>query len=191
MEIGNRILELRKEKNLSQEQLAEQMGVARQTISKWELGETSPDLSQGRRLSQIFNVSLDELANNDIKDILITKVSNTERLAGLIIKIIKGIGIVLLVSLVGVIFVIACRKYFEATPNYMVADSYGVYCNIDGEKEYFEATTTREEPNRIDLHSTNEDILNAMQIDVTKYKSLKALIMDVKKYIKAHGGTCN
>ena len=79
MEIGNKILELRKEKNISQEQLAEKMCVARQTISKWELGETSPDLNQSRKLSQIFNVSLDDLTNNDIKNILVEKVSNTEK----------------------------------------------------------------------------------------------------------------
>lgn len=73
MEIGNKILELRKKNTFSQEQLAEKMGVARQTISKWELGETSPDLNQAKELSKIFNISLDELTNNDIKDILITK----------------------------------------------------------------------------------------------------------------------
>ena len=60
---------LRKKKGLSQEELAEKVGVARQTISKWELGETSPDLKQAKELSKIFNVSLDELTNNDIKDI--------------------------------------------------------------------------------------------------------------------------
>ena len=89
MEIGNRILELRKQKNLSQEQLAEKMGVARQTISKWELGETSPDLEQSKRLSQIFNVSLDDITNNDINNVLITKVSNTEKLGKTIINILK------------------------------------------------------------------------------------------------------
>ena len=78
MQIGNRILELRKQNNLSQEQLAEKMGVARQTISKWELGETSPDLEQSKQLSQIFNVSLDDLTNNDIKNILVTKANHTE-----------------------------------------------------------------------------------------------------------------
>lgn len=39
MEIGNKIMELRKRNNFSQEELAEKVGVARQTISKWELGE--------------------------------------------------------------------------------------------------------------------------------------------------------
>ncbi len=62
MSIGQNILNLRKNANLSQEQLAEKMGVTRQTISNWELDESSPDLKQGRELSKIFNVSLDDLA---------------------------------------------------------------------------------------------------------------------------------
>ncbi len=61
MELGNKIYELRKKHKLSQEQLADQIGVARQTISKWELGETSPDIKQAQKLSQIFDVSMDEL----------------------------------------------------------------------------------------------------------------------------------
>ena len=63
MEIGNKILELRKKNNLSQEALAEKIGVSRQTISKWELGETSPDIKQAKELSKVFNVSLDELTD--------------------------------------------------------------------------------------------------------------------------------
>ena len=69
MEIGNKISELRKKIGLSQEELADKVGVARQTISKWELGETSPDLKQSKELSKIFKVSLDELTGNDIKDV--------------------------------------------------------------------------------------------------------------------------
>ena len=89
MKIGNKMLELRKQNNMSQEQLAEKMNVARQTISKWELGETSPDLEQSKRLSQIFNVSLDDLVNNEIKNILFAKVSNMERLTKVVINILK------------------------------------------------------------------------------------------------------
>ena len=100
MELGNKILQLRKKYNLSQEQLAEKINVARQTISKWELGETSPDIKQAKELSKIFNVSLDELVNNQVKDVLVEKVSNTEKLAGMIIKILKVIGIVFIVMFV-------------------------------------------------------------------------------------------
>lgn len=100
MELGNKILELRKKNNLSQEQLAEKMNVTRQTISKWELGETSPDIKQGKELSKIFNVSLDELVDNQVKDVLVEKISNTEKLAGIIIKILKFAGIAFLVLLI-------------------------------------------------------------------------------------------
>lgn len=68
MSLGNQIHELRKKNNISQEQLAEKVGVARQTISKWELGETSPDIKQAQLLAQSFNVGLDELLGNDTKE---------------------------------------------------------------------------------------------------------------------------
>ena len=98
MEIGKKIMDLRKKNGLSQEELAEKVGVARQTISKWELGETSPDLEQSKELSKIFNVSLDELTDNDIKNILVEKTSNTEKLAGLILKLIKFMVIFIIVA---------------------------------------------------------------------------------------------
>ena len=100
MELGKQIYELRKKANLSQEQLAEKVGVSRQTISKWELGETVPDIKQARVLSQVFGVSLDELTGNDTKEVIYKKVSNTEKLAGLIIKVIKIWGIVILACLI-------------------------------------------------------------------------------------------
>ena len=100
MELGKQIYELRKKANLSQEQLAEKVGVSRQTISKWELGETAPDIKQAQVLSQVFSVSLDELTGNDTKEVIYKKVSNTEKLAGLIIKVIKIWGIVILACLI-------------------------------------------------------------------------------------------
>ena len=100
MELGNKIYEHRKKLGLSQEQLAEKIGVSRQTISKWELGETSPDIKQAQMLSQIFNVSLDELTGNDTKEAIYEKVSNTEKLAGLIIKILKVLGISLITFII-------------------------------------------------------------------------------------------
>lgn len=64
MDIGKNILNLRKSARLSQEQLAEKMKVTRQTISNWELEESSPDIKQAKELSKIFNISLDQLVNN-------------------------------------------------------------------------------------------------------------------------------
>lgn len=108
MEIGNKILELRKKNNLSQEKLAEQVGVARQTISKWELGETSPDLKQSKKLSEIFNISLDELVNDLKKENNNENVNNTntQKLAGVVHKILKVIGILFLVFIIVYLMII-------------------------------------------------------------------------------------
>ncbi len=54
----------RKQLGLSQEQLGEKIGVTRQTVSKWELGETTPEMDKLIQLSQLFNVSIDELVGN-------------------------------------------------------------------------------------------------------------------------------
>ena len=89
MKLGDNIFKLRKDCKLSQEQLAEKVDVTRQTISNWELGETSPNPEQLKLLSKALNVSIDELLNNDIKQVLVEKVNNTEKNAEIIIKILK------------------------------------------------------------------------------------------------------
>lgn len=60
-ELGARLQALRRQANLSQQELAERLHVSRQSISKWELGTAKPDLDNMIRLSELFGVSLDEL----------------------------------------------------------------------------------------------------------------------------------
>lgn len=61
MDLGGTIYRLRTEHNLSQGDLAEALGVSRQSVSKWETGGSVPDLDKLVKLSQLFGVSLDEL----------------------------------------------------------------------------------------------------------------------------------
>ena len=61
--IGKNLQKLRKQKNLTQEALAEQVGVARQTVAKWETGESTPDLEVSGRLAAVLGVALDDLVN--------------------------------------------------------------------------------------------------------------------------------
>ena len=65
MKLGESIYNLRKKQGLSQERLAEKINVTRQTISNWELGDTSPNPEQLKILSKTLNVSVDELIGND------------------------------------------------------------------------------------------------------------------------------
>ena len=57
------LVQLRKMKKMTQEEIAGELGVSRQDIAKWENGETVPDLDKCRRLAELFEVSLDDLAN--------------------------------------------------------------------------------------------------------------------------------
>ena len=61
--IGKNLQKLRKQRSLTQEALAEAVGVARQTIAKWETEESKPDLEMSGRLASVLNVSLDDLVN--------------------------------------------------------------------------------------------------------------------------------
>lgn len=80
MTFGNKIQKLRKEKGLSQDALAELLCVSRQAISKWELGEAMPDISNAIQLSQFFHVSLDFLMNDEYaSDADIPAVKETEQ----------------------------------------------------------------------------------------------------------------
>ena len=57
------LVQLRKLKAMTQEDIAEKIGVSRQAVAKWESGETSPDLEKSRLLAEVLGVSLDDLVN--------------------------------------------------------------------------------------------------------------------------------
>ena len=67
IELGERLAKLRKKAGLSQEQLAEELGVSRQAVSRWETGEAAPDTENLIALADIFNVSIDELIREQKK----------------------------------------------------------------------------------------------------------------------------
>ncbi len=67
MSLGNSLFSARKRSGLSQEEVAEKLGVSRQTISKWELDETLPDIRQSKELSALYHITLDELVSFDIE----------------------------------------------------------------------------------------------------------------------------
>ena len=63
-QLGNNLYQLRKQASLSQEELAERLGVSRQAVSKWECGEAMPDTENLIAISRIFEISLDSLVGN-------------------------------------------------------------------------------------------------------------------------------
>lgn len=91
MNIGEKIFELRKQKNLSQEEVADKLNVSRQTISKWETNQSTPDFDKIVPLCELFEISTDELLkgikekNQEVKEPkIITKQDVREKTAKVI-----------------------------------------------------------------------------------------------------------
>ncbi len=66
MSLGSNLYNARKKSGLSQEAVAEKLGVSRQTVSKWETDETLPDIRQSKRLAVLYRLTLDELVEFDV-----------------------------------------------------------------------------------------------------------------------------
>lgn len=89
MTIGNKIMTLRRENNLSQEILAEKLGVSRQAVSKWEAEQCLPDIDKIVKLSELFGVSTDYILKEDCKsknDVSIGNISDEQSSDEILLK---------------------------------------------------------------------------------------------------------
>ncbi len=186
MKLGDNILKLRKDCKLSQEQLAEKVDVTRQTISNWELGETSPNPEQLKLLSKALNVSIDELLNNDIKPVLVEKVSNTEKLAGLIIKILKGMGILFIVGFVAIIILSVSVGSRQSSKTEKTEQTVQLSCVLNNEKYEYLIEYDKED-NIIDA-SGSDYIINVVKDK--QFNKAKILVKYIESYFEDNGGKC-
>lgn len=92
MEFHKNLYELRKQKGFSQEELAEKINVSRQTISKWEIGSSTPEMEKLIMLSEVFEISLDQLVlgNETLSDRLIIKkgTKNTVKICMIVLSVV-------------------------------------------------------------------------------------------------------
>lgn len=186
MKLGDNILKLRKDCKLSQEQLAEKVDVTRQTISNWELGETSPNPEQLKLLSKSLNVSIDELLNNDIKPVLVEKVSNTEKLAGLIIKILKVMGILFIVGFVTIILLSVFFGSRQSSKAEKTEQTVQLSCVLNNEK--YEYLVEYDQNDNIIDASGSEYIINIVKDK--EFNKAKILVKYIETYFKDNGGKC-
>lgn len=104
MKFEEKLIKLRKEKALSQEELGEKLNVTRQTISKWELGQSKPDMDKMKDMSNLFGVSLEELTNDEI-ELKEKKIKNDENKRIIIIVLIIVASLIVLGMIIKVVFV--------------------------------------------------------------------------------------
>lgn len=128
MEFNNKLYELRKQKGFSQEELASRLNVSRQTVSKWEVGDSTPDMEKLVAISDLFGISLDELVLDkapepapapqtakselytDIKEKVLTDKNRKKAKKGLKIGAI-ALGIFLAIDLISFIIYVALNGF--------------------------------------------------------------------------------
>ena len=188
MDLGNKILKLKKKKGYSQEELAEKLDVTRQTISNWELGSTQPNPEQLKGLSKILNVSIDEMLDNDIKGVIVEKVSNTEKLAGIIIKILKVFGILIILYVilmfVALIAFMAFRKESTDSVNNS-ATSATLNCSIK-DQDY---TITIGDDTYFNCPECSDEMEIYLR-DITDWANIDHSVENIENYFSENGGTC-
>ena len=183
--LGEKILKLRKKQGLSQEQLGEQVNVTRQTISNWELNETTPNPEQLKLLSKALNVSIDELLDNEIKSILEEKISNTEKLAGIIIKILKVIGIAFIIFLVIDIVAFVCFTAIRIQKSNDSGSSAITFCVIDDKKYEIEFGTN----DYFKCDNCSNDMKKELK-EIVDFNSIDKSMENIEQYFIDNNGTC-
>lgn len=183
MNIGKKIFGFRKKKGLSQEKLGEKINVTRQTISNWELGETQPNPEQLKLLSRELNVSIDELLDNNIEDMLNDKTNNISKKVGFNFSFLKY-SIIFVFIIFIILFIIKVVNNSKDKGN-MRYES--IACNLYGEEHsysinYYELTG---EPIESGGDSYFYDIL-----DLGKYNDAHQIFNIINDYVKKNGGKC-
>ena len=69
MNLADNLKKIRKDNNLSQEQLAEKLNVSRQSVSKWESGQSYPEMDKVIQICNLFNLNINELINENISEV--------------------------------------------------------------------------------------------------------------------------
>lgn len=185
MLLGEKILELRKKNGLSQEQLGDKVNVTRQTISNWELGETSPNPEQLKLLSKALNISIDDLLDNDIKNVVVEKISNTEKLAGVVLKGLKILGITFLIIVI--IDITALILFSTLRVSTITKESAKVEMNcIKGNTTYMITVGTDE---NYTCDNCSKEMFKEIK-NIVNYSDLDLTVRNVENYFKNINGTC-
>lgn len=118
MSLGQKLFDLRKRKNLSQEEVADQLHVTRQTVSKWETDQSTPDLDKLGPLCELYEISADELLTGKKEDSSENSVYSFENETDFYYKKKKAIGISvgILFYFIAVCFIMIAIPIFMMNP---------------------------------------------------------------------------
>ena len=187
MALGQNILELRKKNGLSQEQLGEKVNVTRQTISNWELEETTPNPEQLKLLSKVLNVSIDDLLDNDIQNVVLSNVKITQKQTKKIKKILKIIVIgfiaLLIIDIISFIIFVSTK----GLPKEDNIKNIEIACSMNN-NDYLISVGS-------DAYFNCSNCPNSMQKEIKNicvdFNDLKTTEKNISRYFTSRNGSCN
>lgn len=203
--LGENIKTLRKQKGFSQETLAQQLNVVRQTVSKWEKGISVPDAEMLNALSELFEVPVSTLLGSKIEeqptesDSKMDEIAKqlailNEQLANQAVrkrKITKRIITAILIAIAGIILL--CFLYMAALIlfRYHVASNTHLYeteivCELNGETYGYEIVFD----DNYRIHAEGGDSFISNHIDTLGIDDANVLTAHIEDYFLEHGGTC-
>ena len=185
---------LRKQKGMSQEALAQQLNVVRQTVSKWEKGLSVPDAEMLTRISELFEVPVSQMLGSTIEDETDTNqiavqlamlneymVSRSKR-NKMILKIVLIVAAALFVFYI--LLAVTARIAFSGRTSMRTKET--LVCTLDGE-EYMYKILYDEQHRVIEAGG---DAFIANHVDTERYDDANVLIAQIENYFWDHGGTC-
>lgn len=110
MGLGERLFELRKEKNLTQDEVAEKLNVTRQTVSKWETNQSTPDFDKIIPISELFEISVEELITGKTQEIKEGKITTKQEVKEKSAKVVSGSIFIYFLAIVFVMIAIPVQR---------------------------------------------------------------------------------
>lgn len=178
MELGSLILKYRKKYNLSQEDLAKEIGVTRQTISKWELNETTPDLKQAIKLAEIFDINFNKIIaniNNDEE----SKKEIQEKIKNIILIISLSLLMIILISLISIFF-------YNYGYNKNHTTLY-IVCNLN-DKQY-QYSISFDDTNDV-IQYEGDPYITEIAYERGKRKKVIDVLTEINNHFREKGGYC-
>ena len=197
--LGKNIKAFRKKKGFSQETLAQELFVVRQTVSKWEKGQSVPDAEMIEKLAEVLDVSVNDLLGKEIEQkkneerqeneivnqlaILNDQLASTNRQRKKRLKVVLTIIIAaLILSFVTAIISGSLFKHAKST-GYLVTET--IYCTVDGNEYVWEITYDKEG----NIIEANGDDWIKDNIKPQKHRTAEGQLKEIEKYVEEHNGS--
>ncbi len=170
MKFEEKLIKLRKENLLSQEELAEKLNVTRQTISKWELGQSKPDIEKLKEISSLFKVSIEQLTDDNNTEInkKIKEKDNSK-----VAKIIITITVIAVVIIITLIVAFVYQRIFKTFDGFIDDTKDIMNSTIQTQKDMMNTFNDMRENVLEQQNNTKSNMDDQMEEMMERYKNMQ------------------